>query len=380
MLTKKYSIVADQAMPAVEKLFAEFADVKLIDGRKITRNHLMQADVLLCRSVTQVDQSLLQNTPVSFVGSATIGTDHLDTQWLGNNQVSWCHAAGCNSAAVAQYVMSAISYWLLSKKANAQSMQQLKVGILGAGRIGSLLADYLQQLSVKSYLCDPPLQRTGDKRDFVTPDELLQCDVISLHVPLSLQGEDKTFHWLDRQRLCRLTEKQLLINASRGAVIDNSALLNYLQLGNSPQVVLDVFENEPDICKQLVDLCLLATPHIAGHTLEGKLRGSYLVYQAFCEHFSLPKKISQASLYPQKKLINGNFNSPLQLLLEIYNIQADSEQLSGADEKTIVLMFDHLRKNYFQVNNTNTRRDYAFCCLSEETANRFPEIKTIIDH
>ncbi|MCW8877613.1 MAG: 4-phosphoerythronate dehydrogenase [Kangiellaceae bacterium] len=358
-----YRIVADENMPNVKQLFGEFGHVVLRPGREINHQDLIDADALLCRSITPVTKELLQGTQVKFVGTATIGTDHLDINWLNSKQIRWANAAGCNADAVVQYVMSAISYWFNVKTETDYSfslkrLEHITVGIIGAGNVGTRLATLLDQIGIKYLLCDPPLQRSGDKREFNSIKEILNCDVVTLHVPLNLDGEDKTYHLFDRFQLESLSSSQLLVNASRGAIIDNDALLDYLASPTAAKVVLDVFEGEPTINFSLVQKCLLATPHIAGHTLEGKTRGSYMIYTSFCEYFKLPKEKELAQLLPSDNQLEMSFSSLEGMFLSIYDIVRDHRKLTQSTQDNIAEHFDNLRKNYvssFKV----PRRDYV---------------------
>ena len=357
---KSLKIVADENMPHIDALFGDFAELVKRPGRAMSSADVIDADALICRSITRVNELLLGDSKVSFVGTATIGTDHLDIDWLESHNIRWASAPGCNAAAVAQYVMSAIAYWL---RKNKKVLSDITVGIVGAGNVGSALARCLQQLGVKFCLCDPPLARQGEPRAMVSMSQILACDVISLHVPLNRQGQDRTFHLFDTEVLQRLSPGQLLINASRGAVVDNTALLNYLSSRSPASVVLDVFEGEPQIDMTLASRCLLATPHIAGHTLEGKSRGSFQIYQALCQHFKIPQSKTFDELLPQNNRLKASAN-PLDTLLQIYPIKNDSNRLlhkcrSQQDVQTVATHFDELRKDYLVESESIVRRDYS---------------------
>jgi len=354
-LKKKYQIVVDQNMPGVEELFDDFAEIVRQDGRLIDNDILRNTDALLCRSITQVNQSLLKNTKVKFVGTATIGIDHLDVNWLESQNISWSNAAGCNASAVAQYVLSAMAYWC---KVRSRQIKNLRVGIVGAGNVGSELARCLEKLGIKYLLCDPPLQSQGDQRPMVSMQAIYDCDVISLHVPMIKGGNYTTKYLVGKTELQKLRNGQLLINASRGAVVENQALNVYLSESNNADIVLDVFENEPNISTKLVDKCLLATPHIAGHTLEGKLRGTWMIYQAFCQYFELELNKKENDLYPQKnEIILKNILE--EDLLAIYDIRSNAEVLRLNNEESIAVKFDRLRKNATQLASGKIRRDYS---------------------
>lgn len=352
---EKIKVIADESMPGIEPLFGDLAEIAWADGRSIDNEMLRGSDVLLCRSVTKVDRELLQNTGVKFVGTATIGTDHLDCHWLSAQNIQWANAAGCNAAAVAQYVLSAIAYWCKQSK---RRFAALKVGIVGAGNVGSELARCLDLLGVRYCLYDPPLEITGDKRLMVDFDRLVKCDVITLHVPLTEHGKYATRHLFDQCRLKQLVNDQLLINASRGAIVDNRSLIENANFTNA-QVVLDVFENEPDVSIALLERCLLATPHIAGHTLEGKLRGSWMIYQAFCRYFDLPEEHSERALYPPQNTISLQNNLLEEQLLSLYDIKADSSALRNRRGLAMAAHFDQLRKDAARLTNGEFRRDYS---------------------
>ncbi len=364
-MNPRYHIVVDESMPGVEKLFDNSVSIKKVNGRSINRSDLIDADALFCRSITKVDKVLLDNTKVNFVGTATIGTDHMDINWLNQKAIGWANAAGCNAAAVAQYVLSGISYWCIKNKRN---ITDLTVGIVGAGSVGSELSRCLSVLGIKFLLCDPPLQENGDQRRFVEFSKILKCDVVSVHVPLVKQGEHQTNDLFGKCQLAKLNPSQLLINASRGEVVNNSELNHYLEKENSAQVILDVFDNEPNISTSLVSHCLLATPHIAGHTLEGKLRGTWIIYQAFCKHFAIPNQYQEAMLYPAKKPLDNVETTLENVLLQLYDIQLDSNPLKEATFNNIAEKFDFLRKNATQLSNGMMRRDYSGWRLPESIA------------
>ncbi len=343
-------------MPGIDQLLGNRVEIQRVSGRDITKQHLLNADALLCRSVTQVDSALLNQTTVKFVGTATIGTDHLDKQWLADNGINWSSAAGCNAGAVAQYVISAICYWCLKL---GKEMTSLTVGIVGAGNVGTELARCLSVLGVSYSIFDPPLQAKGDRREFVNFASILACDVISLHVPLTREGEYKTQDLIATDVLSQLASEQLLINSSRGEVINNTDLIHYLNTANSAQVVLDVFENEPNIPFPLLDLCLLTTPHIAGHTLEGKLRGSWMVYRAFCKNFNITVDAQEQNLYPTKKQLKPSNSRLEKQILEMYDVSLDSDSLKAIARDNVAMEFDELRRNAFQLKNGLIRRDYS---------------------
>ncbi|WP_196137252.1 4-phosphoerythronate dehydrogenase [Aliikangiella sp. G2MR2-5] len=385
-MSNKLKIVADENMPHIDSLFGDYAEISFRPGRQISAQDVRHADALLCRSITDINARLLQSSTVKFVGSATIGTDHLDTEWMDNNQICWTNAAGCNADAVAQYVMSAIAHWLINEN---RRLEDICVGIVGAGNVGTSLSRCLGWFGVKYLLCDPLLECLGDPRSFVSFDEVSGCDVVTFHVPMSHKGNYPTYHLVDKNWLGTLTDKQLVINASRGAVIDNCALSDYLKRGNSAQFVLDVFENEPEIDQVLVEGCLLATPHIAGHTIEGKSRGSWMIYQRFCEYFDLPCTVTLDELLPAKNEVLLAAGRTLDNILLVYDIVKDSSHLKHfvsnktSQEKHLGHFFDSLRRNYVQEfglqSNGLPRRDYSGWILRTSDSCHTSEAKLLLD-
>ena len=371
----KLSIVADENMPHLDRLFSSSANITKVSGRNIDKNLLTNADALLCRSITPVNSELLAGSKVKFVGTATIGIDHLDTQWLDSEGIQWVNAAGCNAAAVAQYVISGICVWLIKQR---KALSDIQVGIVGAGNVGTELARCLGCLGVSFKLCDPPLQRKGDPREFYAHEELFGCDVITFHVPIMREGQDSTFHMVDDKFLTKLNSDQLIINAARGEVINNTSLTNYLKQKYSADFILDVFENEPTINFELAKQCLSATPHIAGHSLEGKSRGSYMVYEAFCDYFKLSKLVNEKDLFPSsnvlkemslsenKKLLASEKLLSLDYLLKIYDIRNDTSRMLKSKATLDGDHFDALRKTYQDYFSNDPRRDYSGWLLEGE--------------
>lgn len=355
-------IVADENMPLVKELFEPFAEVQLIAGRKITSKHLVDADMLLVRSVTQVSQSLLQDSKVKFVGSATIGTDHIDQNYLAEQGIQFVFAPGCNAQAVAEYVLSAIAYWAQQQQ---KDLAQCRVGIIGAGNVGSKVAQVLELLGIEYLLNDPPLAEQGDSRPFVSLEAIQQCGVVTCHVPLTNNGKHPTYHLIDQKFLAGMANDSLLINTSRGAVLDNKAALQSRQAGHNIDFILDVWENEPDVNLQLMDETLIATPHIAGYSQEGKIRGTYQLYQAFCQWQGIEPELTLKELLPQAPKWSvpsqpyAQSGVLYQSLQPFYDIQQDdsqmrqafgqiSDQVSRHNGETIAEEFDNLRKNYPQ--------------------------------
>jgi len=343
-------IIADENLAYAKELFSQFGEVKLLNGRKISNSELQDTEAVIIRSITQVNESLLAGTNVRFVGTATIGTDHLDIEYLQSREIMFASAPGCNSYSVAEYVMASLLY---SATKNDFSLKDKSIGIVGIGNVGSKVVRFCEALGMKVLKNDPPLSRQGKLKDSVTFDEILEADIISLHVPLSFTGKDKTYHLLNENNLRTLNENTLLINTSRGSVIDSVALKQTITQKNLA-VILDVWENEPDIDQELLSKVLIGTPHIAGYTLEGKVNGSLMIYDALADFLKMDKSpnISLPVVNNNQLLFDSSVNTEESLnniIKQIYNIENDHSRLlkvNSMNDSEIGRYFDTLRKDY----------------------------------
>ncbi|MBP7218621.1 MAG: 4-phosphoerythronate dehydrogenase [Acinetobacter sp.] len=339
-------IVADENLAFTDYFFAEFAEIQHKAGRTLTHHDVKDADALLVRSVTQVNAALIEQSSVQFVGSATIGTDHLDINALEQNNIAWSNAAGCNAQAVAEYVITALLHLdvtLLDRN------NDFTLAIVGLGNVGKRLAAMAQLLGWKVIGYDPFVQLALIEN--VTWAELLQrADAISIHVPFTRYEAYPTHHLFDETAFSQMKPAAILINSARGAVIKQSALMDDIKQ-TKRQVVLDVFEFEPEISEQLLDLLALATPHIAGYSLEGKARGTQMIYEAFCAKFrykaekGFESQLPNVTAYFQQQ----DFKATLkQHLTNIYYIAEDDQALRACVQQGKVQQhaFDLLRKNY----------------------------------
>ncbi|WP_194757352.1 4-phosphoerythronate dehydrogenase [Aliidiomarina indica] len=306
------NIVIDENLPAAETLFAGWANVEFFSGRDVPDRLLAHADALLVRSITTIDQSIISRAPnLAFVGTATIGTDHLDTEALMAKGIKFANAPGCNAISVAEYVVASL---LTTQVRQDRDWRGKKAIIIGAGNTGSATGRKLTALGMNVCYVDPFLEGGHDSRCFGPLSMIETADVVSLHVPLTEEGPYPTHHLFNEAVLSSMRPDAVLINASRGAVIDNHALLNVLQ--KQPRtVVLDVWEGEPEVNRELVPLITIATPHIAGHSIEGKIRGTYALYD-----------VLQAQVFPDAERI------PLQQVLPSESIDGGSWTLTDQDE------------------------------------------------
>jgi len=343
-------ITIDENIANAEEVFSGLGITGLLPGREITNETLKNSDALIVRSITNVNEELLRGTKVKFVGTATIGSDHIDTGYLVKNNIAFADAKGCNAEAVKEYVFAA-----LTEVANKKNLKfkDLSLGIIGAGNIGSRVVKCAEVLGIRTILNDPPLQRkTGDKI-YKDLDTALQADVITLHVPLNKEGTDKTFHLFDYERLNRLKENSVLINSSRGSVIDNEALEQIINKKNLT-VILDVWENEPEINSSLLEKVFIGTPHIAGYSYEGKINGTIMIYSALCRFLNKEEDYFVKMPQVENPLIElNNFESIEAGLKEIFRKIYDIRKDNSSMRKIISDKQDD-RKKYFD----RLRRDY----------------------
>ncbi|MGI0117660.1 4-phosphoerythronate dehydrogenase PdxB [Zooshikella sp. RANM57] len=347
-------IVADENIPLLDAFFASFGDIIRLPGRAITAEHLREADMLLVRSITQVNAELLQDSAIRFVGTATIGTDHIDEPFLSAKGIGFASAPGCNANAVVEYVLSALN--VLAEQQDFDIRDKV-VGIVGKGNVGGTLHQVLQRLGVATCVCDPFLEESEPHGAYVDlPTLIAESDIISLHTPLTHSGPYPTYHLFNDQVLRQLKPGTILINSGRGAVINNEALLKLKSEGFDTTVVLDVWEGEPEINTALLPYVELATPHIAGYSLDGKMQGTEMIYKAACRFFGLPTRIKLPGIapIPVMKSISFAGNVPRQqavstAIRSLYDIRCDDVMLRrellkpGAEVGKI---FDGLRKNY----------------------------------
>jgi len=344
-------IVVDENIPQAGEAFSSFGELIFSNGRKITNELLINADVLLVRSITNVDEKLLTGTNVKFVATATAGTDHVDKEYLAKNKIIFADAAGCNSFSVAEYLFAALSNIFSNKNL---SFNGKSLGVVGIGNVGSKVVRFAKSLGFNVLQNDPPLEREIDIKGFVSLEEVLQCDIISFHVPLTHSGIDKTYHLLNEENLNQIKSGTILINTSRGEVVDNCALKKRLQNKNDLITVFDVWENEPNIDFELLGNIDLGSPHIAGYSLEGKVNGTEIIYNKFCDFIGITPNwkagyplISNPVVAVDKKTTTEKILNDV--LKQIYSIEQDDNLLRSGinlEEDSRAKYFDELRKNY----------------------------------
>ncbi|QMV51039.1 4-phosphoerythronate dehydrogenase PdxB [Ewingella americana] len=341
-------ILVDENMPYAVELFSRLGNVQAVPGRPIPQDALNDADALMVRSVTKVNEALLAGKPVKFVGTATAGTDHVDDAWLQQQGIGFSAAPGCNAIAVVEYVFSSL---LILAQRDGFQLRDKTVGIVGVGNVGSRLNARLRALGIRTLLCDPPRADRGDEETFSSLDQLVaEADILTFHTPLNMSGPYSTHHLVDADLLARLPADRILINACRGEVVDNAALLDALNGPKKLTAVLDVWEPEPDLSLALLDKVAIGTAHIAGYSLEGKARGTTQVFEAFSQFIGQPQKVPLEELLPAPEFpvvsFSGELNEArlLRLIHLVYDVRRDDAPLRRVAGKTGE--FDKLRKFY----------------------------------
>ncbi|MDD5064155.1 MAG: 4-phosphoerythronate dehydrogenase [Phycisphaerae bacterium] len=346
-------IIADANIPFVKDCFSSVGEVEVFPGREITRDVVGEAECLLVRSVTKVDSNLLAGSRVRFVGTATIGFDHIDIGNLSRNNIGFASAPGSNANSAAEYVIAGL--FEIERKYKIK-LEGKSIGIIGVGNVGSKVAEKCASLGMKILLNDPPLQRASGDVKYRPLEELYDCDFITLHTPLTFEGADKTFHLAGEKFFKSLKAGCVFINASRGEVADGKAMKASMRSGELETVVLDVWENEPNIDTELLEMIDIGTPHIAGYSLDGKITGMIMIYKAACEYFGLKAERDIEEFLPEPDVpqlkINpgsGSDQDAIRKAIEkIYKISEDDGKL----RKILNVQakrgefFDNLRKSY----------------------------------
>ena len=331
-------IVIDDKIPYIRDAVAAITDDAVyMDGSAIKADDVRDADAMIVRTRTRCDERLLGGSRVRFVGTATIGYDHLDTAWLDRAGICWTNCPGCNASSVAQYLRSVL---ILLARFHGVNLVGTTIGIVGCGHVGTLVCDVALSFGMRVLVCDPPVGASG----YVSLETIeREADIITFHVPLPRDGAYPTYHLADEAFFSRLVRRPFIINTSRGAVVDNGALLRAIDDGIVRQAIVDTWEREPHVDLRLLDRVYIGTPHIAGYSADGKANADNMVLDALCRFFGVrvPPVVLPPPL-PSGFVYTGD---PLQL----YNPLDDSRRLKAYPDK-----FEYLRGNY------PLRRETAF--------------------
>lgn len=347
-------IVADENIPFVKECFSSIGEVEVVAGREMTTAMVRDADVLLTRSVAKVNKKLLEGSSVKFVGTATIGVEHIDVDFLKKQGIAFTSAPGSNANSVAEWVVAAL---LEISQKHKIKLKGKSIGIVGVGNVGSKVEKKCRALGMKVLLNDPPLQRQTSDKKYLPLEKLFGCDFITLHTPLTFEGIDKTFHLADEKFFGSLKKECIFINTSRGGVVDTGALKSAIKSHKLKAAMLDVWEDEPNIDTELLEIVDIGTFHIAGYSFDGKVAGMIMIYKAVCKHFGLAAEFNIESFLPAPavpelgidKLAGDEQEAIQQAVKAIYDIKKDDAKLRAVLNMPTgkkCATFDRLRKEY----------------------------------
>lgn len=346
-------IIADCNIPYVTQAFSAIGEVLTVPGREIKPEHVRDADILIVRSVTRVDETLLSNSAVRFVGTATIGVDHIDLDYLSRHNIGFASAPGSNAISAAEYVVSAL---LVLAHTHQWDLFSKTVAIVGVGNVGGNVYKRLEALGINCLLYDPPRQQQLADRHYVAWEEIVKADIISAHVPLTVSGDHPTHNMFDVAFFKQLITGATFINTARGDVVVEPHLKSILAERPDLHLVLDVWANEPRIDSELVARADIATPHIAGYSLDGKVRGTRMIYEALCKYLGIDE------LWQGEILSDGLEDALIRLsdaklkqdalfsaVTQAYDVRRDDtslRQIAVMSEQERAAHFDRLRKEY----------------------------------
>jgi len=344
-------LAIDEVIPFWDQAFSGFGDIRPFRGRNLRAVDVRDADAIIVRSISPVGADLLEGSSVRFVGTASIGMDHLDQEYLRSRKIYFTNAAGSNANAVAEWVVTAL---LTVATRRGWNFARKCCAVIGVGHVGSRVESKLRSLGIPVLLCDPPLRdATGNTKYQFLPD-VLGADILTLHVPLTRQGPCPTYHMIDHNLLERLSPGTFIVNSSRGAVIETGALKQALRAGRLASAAIDVWEGEPSIDYELMDGVDIATPHIAGFSLDGKVRATEMMLDEFCRFFNLQRNWKTCGIFPPTATVRPLRNPDIcealrSITLQAYNIFRDDNNLRSLRSlrrPQAARCFDQLRNNY----------------------------------
>ena len=371
-------IVADSNIPFARDAFGGMGEVEVVKGPELSAERLRDCDVLICRSTRRIDAGLLDGTRVRFVATATIGVDHVDMGYLERRGIGFASAPGSNANSVSEYITSAL---LVVAERMGRRVGEMRIGVVGVGNVGSRVVKKAEALGMTVLQNDPPLERRTGGACFRPIDELMDADVITLHVPLEKGGAYPTYHMVDEVFLGRMKRGAVLINSARGGVVDGRALHGAIDSGRLGAVVLDVWEGEPVIDTGLLGKVWIGTPHIAGHSFDGKVNGTKMVYDAACKFLGLRAVWTPLGLMPEPEVpvidlsCGGRDEEDVvrEAVLALYDVRRDDADLRGMPGEVGLRggYFEGLRRNYWmrrEFQNTAVRVSGGSAALAAKFA------------
>ena len=331
-------VIVDNKIPFIKEAIGKIADeVIYVPGKDFAPALVKDADALIIRTRTQCNRELLQGSRVQFIATATIGFDHIDTEYCHEAGITWTNAPGCNSASVAQYLQSTL---LLINLLKGKNLSEMTIGIVGVGNVGIKVAKVARELGMRVLLNDLPREEKEGSTNFCSLQFLAEeCDVITFHVPLYKEGKYKTFHLADENFFQSLKRKPAIINTSRGEVIDTDALLKALNSQMISDAIIDVWEHEPEINRDLLEKTFIGTPHIAGYSADGKANATRMSLDAICKFFQIKGDYEINAPAPVSPIIHAKNHE--EAVLQMYNPTEDSNRLKNQPE-----LFETLRGDY----------------------------------
>ncbi|KAA6352464.1 Erythronate-4-phosphate dehydrogenase [termite gut metagenome] len=331
-------IIVDDKIPYIKEAVRQITDdVIFVSGKEFTPKLICDADVLIVRTRTDCNRKLLEGSRIQLIVTATAGCDHIDVEYCQQTGIAWSHAAGCNSSSVAQYVQSSL---LVLQQTRKIALERLTIGIVGAGNVGTQVAGRALEAGMRVLVNDLPRQeKEGISRFTDLATIARECDVITFHTPLYREGKYKTYHLADEMFFRSLRRRPIIINTSRGEVVDTGALLHALDIGVVSGAVIDVWEGEPVINRTLLEKAMIATPHIAGYSADGKANATRMSLKTICKYFGVTASFEVTPPSPGNTIVHAKTYE--EALLKIYNPQADSDALKANPEQ-----FEKLREKY----------------------------------
>jgi erythronate-4-phosphate dehydrogenase len=341
-------VIIDNKIPYIKGALEPFAEVIYLSGKETTSGVVKDADALITRTRTKCNEQLLAGSSVKMIATATIGYDHIDTEYCEKAGIEWTNAPGCNSWSVAQYIMAALHSLALEKKLQ---LSELTIGVIGAGNVGSKVAHFCSVIGMNVLINDPPRQRKEGDTGFVSLQEIQQkSDIITVHTPLTYEGDDKTYHLLDEKFLDSCENDIFLINSARGEIMDSQAVLAALKFGKIKEAIIDCWENEASIDFELLDHTFISTPHIAGYSRDGKAKGTSMSVRAISRKFGLGINEWECE----------NVETPNNTLIHLDGTgKTDQGIVAEAILKTYPIMEDNNRLKFSPVTFEKQRGDYS---------------------